>query len=168
MVDQAPPLTPAQRDRLAVLLNPHPDEDPEIARRTAAAESAKTAAAIRKGKEAAAARERAAAAAEAARKRCALYRHWDTAGVLLYVGISVDTSKRRAAHLRQARWVRFHDSETVEWLPDRSAAELAERTAIENENPIFNLTYAAAGATERRLRYLVAREAWDLLAEVKS
>jgi len=68
----------------------------------------------------------------------ALYRHFDTAGALLYVGISVNPLQRTGQHLVRAPWVREVRTITVEWHPSRPAALAAELTAIRSERPRHN------------------------------
>lgn len=108
------------------------------------------------------------AEAERAAKRCALYRHFDSEDTLLYVGISRNSVTRRMDHMREAIWARFQASETVVWFDDREQAEAAEQAAIRDESPVFNILHAGPSARERRVRYLAAREAWDLLADRRS
>jgi predicted GIY-YIG superfamily endonuclease len=72
--------------------------------------------------------------------RTALYRVYDAAGLLLYIGISSDPGKRVDSH----RWAKHrtwrHDIAryTAEWLETREAAELAEVAAIRSELPLHN------------------------------
>lgn len=67
-----------------------------------------------------------------------LYRHYDTAGRLLYVGQTCDLIRRSQEHMRLAPWrhliahieiERYRHLETVDW---------AERRAVEVERPMFN------------------------------
>lgn len=72
----------------------------------------------------------------------ALYRHFDKAGALLYIGIAVDPAKREAEHRRESEWAaRIHRIE-VEWHESRRAARDAERAAIATERPPFNILHA--------------------------
>lgn len=71
----------------------------------------------------------------------ALYRHYDAAGTLLYVGITRDPSMRSEQHQRSSRWFRFVDRTEVEWHRSRRAADDAERDAIATESPVFNETH---------------------------
>lgn len=70
-------------------------------------------------------------------ERTALYRFYDASGRLLYIGITSHPKDRWAAH-KYASWAEVAVRRTVEWLPDWTAAEAAERTAIEAEKPIYN------------------------------
>jgi predicted GIY-YIG superfamily endonuclease len=96
-------------------------------------------------------------------RECALYRYFDADEVLLYVGITLDSVDRRRAHSRHSGWTRFRAREAVAYLATREDAEAAEKEAIQNELPLFNKVHAVAGADERRLRYLVEHEAWDMI-----
>ncbi len=44
--------------------------------------------------------------------KVALYRHFDAAGKLLYVGVSLDTIRRTAQHAHGAQW--FHEISSIE------------------------------------------------------
>ena len=70
--------------------------------------------------------------------KTALYRHFDAAGVLLYVGISLSAMDRLAQHMRGSDWRDEIANVTVEWFPERSDALTAERIAIADEAPRFN------------------------------
>lgn len=162
-IEEWAPLGTAERDLVRRALGPPVDLAAETAaaqRRLEQAVAAEKAA--REQAEVTAAAER-----QKAARRCALYRHFDDAGRLLYVGITRRTDQRRMAHRDGAPWMRFQARETVEWLPDRPSAEAAERAAIAAEQPVFNIHHAAAGARERRMQYLADQGAWDMLREVR-
>lgn len=74
----------------------------------------------------------------------ALYRHFDAAGALLYVGVSVDVLARTANHLRDAHWSRQIAQITVARFESRSEALRAEWLAIYNERPKHNTMHAQA------------------------
>lgn len=84
--------------------------------------------------------------AEPARKsvECALYRHFDSAGDLLYVGIAKNPEVRAKQHAKSAEWWRFVARTEVEWHDDEATAALAERQAIAAEEPVFNDTHNRA------------------------
>lgn len=71
----------------------------------------------------------------------ALYRHYDEAGVLLYVGISLSAVNRLGQHKRNA-WFWSIRRVDVEYFSTRRAARQAEQTAIQTEKPLFNMTHA--------------------------
>lgn len=70
-------------------------------------------------------------------ERTALYRLYDADGRLLYVGIAQDPEKRWSQHSRtkRATWWPLVARKTVEWFPNREAADAAETIAINNEKP---------------------------------
>jgi predicted GIY-YIG superfamily endonuclease len=74
--------------------------------------------------------------------KCALYRHFNAAGELLYVGISLSPTTRLYQHRSGARWFREISSVTVEWFDCRQFAETAERQAIKSEKPRYNIAHA--------------------------
>jgi len=92
-------------------------------------------------------------------RRCALYRHFDAAGVLLYVGISDAPVVRGKSHAKYSNWVRFAVRMEAEWLDSREAAERAERAAIRTERPIFNVAHAVGESVERMRRYVESQSA---------
>lgn len=71
----------------------------------------------------------------------ALYRFFSVEGALLYVGIAFDPDSRAKQHAATKSWWGNVDQArtTVEWHPDREAAETAELAAIRAENPLHNI-----------------------------
>jgi hypothetical protein len=67
-----------------------------------------------------------------------LYRHFDEAGLLLYVGISGRPKTRLSEHRRDAPWFWSIATIKMEVFPDRASALQAEREAVQNEKPLFN------------------------------
>jgi hypothetical protein len=70
--------------------------------------------------------------------RTALYRHFDAAGSLLYVGISLSAVQRLGQHRNRAGWYSQIVRVSIEWLPDRATALAAEAFAIATEAPAHN------------------------------
>lgn len=70
---------------------------------------------------------------------CFLYRHFDEAGVLLYVGISNRPGYRSAQHEQRAEWWRDVARIDLERFDSRAAAVLAEHAAIWRERPKHNV-----------------------------
>lgn len=70
----------------------------------------------------------------------ALYRHFDADDILLYVGITWDLNQRNYLHSFNSVWYPFSARCEVEWLDNRSAAFEAERNAIHDEMPLFNIS----------------------------
>ena len=67
----------------------------------------------------------------------ALYRMFDDRGHLLYIGITGDLGKRLGNHSFK-RWFPLVERITLEWLPNRAAALVAEKRAISTEHPRYN------------------------------
>jgi hypothetical protein len=67
----------------------------------------------------------------------AIYRMFDGQGHLLYIGVTGDVGKRFGQHLDR-RWFPLVERITLEWLPSRAAALVAERRAIVAEHPRYN------------------------------
>jgi len=74
--------------------------------------------------------------------KTALYRHFDADGMLLYLGISLNSVARTAQHRACAHWFRDIARIAIEWHDTREAAEGAERAAIRNERPMHNVVHA--------------------------
>lgn len=73
---------------------------------------------------------------------CALYRHFDADGALLYVGISNSVLARTGAHVVGSVWASQIDTIRIEWFDTRDAAVEAETNAIVEESPKFNKMHA--------------------------
>lgn len=68
----------------------------------------------------------------------ALYRHFDEAGNLLYVGISLNAVARLSQHAQGSTWAGDIRRVTVEMFSARKPALVAEANAIKSERPRFN------------------------------
>jgi hypothetical protein len=73
-----------------------------------------------------------------------LYRVFDVDGDLLYVGISRSVLRRIAGHSEGSPWWREVASIQVRHLADRSTAAAAEKDAIVNERPRYNIVHRGA------------------------
>lgn len=71
----------------------------------------------------------------------ALYRHFDSEGKLLYVGISLNAVSRLAQHRLSAAWFMEIAKIEIEWHPSREAACDAEVAAIQTERPAHNVIH---------------------------
>lgn len=71
----------------------------------------------------------------------ALYRHFDQAGQLLYVGISLSPFTRARQHGMHSPWFEDVTRINIEWFETRSQAETAEYQAIKRERPLHNQTF---------------------------
>lgn len=81
-----------------------------------------------------------------AKEPTCLYRHWDSSGRLLYVGIALSPAARLRGHRKNAPWFREIARIDVEWFDSRIAAMRAEIRAIRNERPLHNTTHAKRAA----------------------
>jgi predicted GIY-YIG superfamily endonuclease len=72
------------------------------------------------------------------RGRTALYRLYNAADVLLYVGITDDLRARMGQHAREQDWWPEVARKTVALYDDREAADRAETLAVAAENPVHN------------------------------
>jgi hypothetical protein len=82
--------------------------------------------------------------------KCALYRHFDADGSLLYIGVTSDPTKRTAAHKKNSPWFAEVARTEIEWQPSRADALLAETISIGKESPRNNIHSAGKtrGAAE--------------------
>lgn len=86
----------------------------------------------------------------------ALYRLFDRAGTLAYVGIADHPAARWRRHARESSWWNDIDESrnTVRWYDTRGEAKRAELRAIATEKPRFNITGRTA-ASDRGGRCLM-------------
>lgn len=75
------------------------------------------------------------------RVRTGLYRFFDEAGELLYVGISGDPELRRTQHSKDKSWWPDVMDSTVEWFNNRDVALDREAAAIRREGPKYNVQH---------------------------
>ena len=104
-----------------------------------------------------------------------VYRAYDAAGRLLYVGCTVDVEKRLTAHRSTSQWADYMASHTVESFPDKETGRAAESAAIESEGAYFNATRGDIAATQanRNAAHRILRRNgqhrprfdWDALGE---
>ncbi|MFF5801614.1 GIY-YIG nuclease family protein [Streptomyces albogriseolus] len=69
----------------------------------------------------------------------AVYRFFNAADELLYVGITGDPRSRWVQHAAEKAWWPDVVRHTVQWLPSREAALAAEAAAIVAEAPLHNV-----------------------------
>jgi predicted GIY-YIG superfamily endonuclease len=70
--------------------------------------------------------------------RNALYRLYDSADVLLYVGISRYPSERFKEHAGDKAWWHHVTRHEIVWLDSRDEAVRAEAKAVTEERPLYN------------------------------
>lgn len=76
-----------------------------------------------------------------ARRPRYVYRAYSPQGALLYVGMTLDPSRRLADHGDSTRWWGEVKTIKVEQLPNLEAAQTAERLAIKREHPRYNVVH---------------------------
>lgn len=74
--------------------------------------------------------------------RTALYRHFDSEGSLLYIGIALCPTYRLSKHRSRSPWFERIASITVHWYASRHEAMNAERQAIQAEHPLENIAHS--------------------------
>ena len=80
-----------------------------------------------------------------------IYRLYDKAGVLLYIGITTDPNRRFAAHAADKPWwpeVAHHIIEEI----DTATARQTERETIRQERPRYNVSQAVSDTVARPSR----------------
>lgn len=70
-----------------------------------------------------------------------LYRAYDANNTLLYIGISSQAFARFDQHSHTSQWLPSCPYVTLEHYRHRNDALKAEKAAIKNENPKFNLVH---------------------------
>lgn len=90
-------------------------------------------------------------------RRCALYRHFDEFGLLLYIGITESPAVRGDSHARNSDWVKYADRIEARWYDSREDAAKAEKDAILREGPVFNVAGADVPFEDRLNEYLDQR-----------
>lgn len=71
----------------------------------------------------------------------ALYRFYDKDDQLLYVGITIDPGTRWGQHAKDKTWWTEVVRTTIEQFPTRADVLMAERVAIQTENPKYNIMH---------------------------
>jgi hypothetical protein len=79
--------------------------------------------------------------------KTALYRHWDSGGVLLYVGISLSAAARLGQHMRDSGWNDEIAKVGIEYHENRQLAMDAEAVAIRAESPVWNKVHTKRKAS---------------------
>ena len=72
-------------------------------------------------------------------RKCALYRHFDAEGTLLYVGISLRPFSRFKEHNTHSGWADQIANMAIEYFPTRMEAMAAEIKAVQEESPLYNI-----------------------------
>jgi transcriptional regulator with XRE-family HTH domain/predicted GIY-YIG superfamily endonuclease len=98
-----------------------------------------------------------------------VYRAYTTGGALLYVGYTDDLARRLTGHRRErSPWINDATRVTWEFYPRAADALLAERRAIENEHPKWNVSHNHARIKADRMghRQLYPPASWQRLGEL--
>ncbi len=74
-------------------------------------------------------------------RETAVYRAFDGAGRLLYIGVTKSPHARMRGHETTSEWWPEMQSVVFEWLPSREAALDLERSLIETLRPPFNVEH---------------------------
>lgn len=82
----------------------------------------------------------------------ALYRLFDAAGDLLYVGITNNVKVRMQGHRADKRWWPEVVEKRITWYPNRPDAAAAEDRAIKTEDPRYDRSYRQAGGANLPIR----------------
>lgn len=92
---------------------------------------------------------------KSASDRTALYRLYDAAGHLLYVGISKFPKFRFTEHAGDKNWWHLVAEKVIEWRDSREEALRAESEAIVKERPLYNGYHQLGGPDwpEKARRY---------------
>lgn len=91
-------------------------------------------------------------------KRQTLYRHRNEAGDLLYVGVSSRISRRVKEHSQHSPWWLDIARIDLQHFPDREAVLEAERNAIKNEKPKYNIHHKTSIIPEQKAAVEIAKE----------
>lgn len=74
--------------------------------------------------------------------RTAVYRLFNSDGVLLYVGVARKPPERMRFHQQFKKWWPEVSGTTEEWFDNRALALGAEAVAIREERPLYNIQVA--------------------------
>ena len=74
-------------------------------------------------------------------KPTSLYRHYNKDDQLLYIGVSLSAYARLSQHKANSEWAKSSVKMTTETFDNREDALKAEKNAIINECPLFNVTH---------------------------
>lgn len=93
-----------------------------------------------------------------------VYRAFDSAGRLLYVGCTADVERRMRQHAWGSAWHPYMTSLVVSDRFPIDRAQALEDEAIKDERPFFNKTKSETGALTYVSRYRIARATEHMLA----
>lgn len=93
-------------------------------------------------------------------RRTALYRFYDAAGTLLYIGVSLDVRQRWKQHALDKTWWPEVAERTVEWHDSYPKALYAESAAIRAERPLYNIRHNGPHRTPPPPRPVIRQPRW--------
>jgi Glu-tRNA(Gln) amidotransferase subunit E-like FAD-binding protein len=101
-----------------------------------------------------------------------LYRHFNSNGVLLYVGVADEHHIRFRSHLKLSEWKDKIASVTIEKFDTREEATAAEIKAIQTEEPLYNSCHQRKDSRgyvlKKILRMMDHDEVEDLIDDINS
>lgn len=98
-------------------------------------------------------------------KQQSLYRHFNKAGELLYIGVSCRILQRVKEHSKHSHWWLEIARIEIEHFKDRAEVLEAEREAIKNEKPKYNIQLRGRGfVSDQKVAVQTAKE--TLIARV--
>ena len=80
-----------------------------------------------------------------------LYRYFNNAGELLYVGISINAIYRLGQHKENAEWFELIDRIEIEKFDSLKLALAAEKSAIKTERPLHNIAHQGTAEAEQNI-----------------
>lgn len=86
-----------------------------------------------------------------------VYRYYDADEQPLYIGCTTNVRKREYGH-RSKEWFPLVARREIEWFPDMFHGRMAERAAIQREQPRFNSMHTQEPVTERGISF---HEEWS-------
>lgn len=95
-----------------------------------------------------------------------VYRHFDSAGALLYVGVSLSTIQRLGQHADHSAWFKSIARVEIQHFETRELALKAERDAIIAENPKYNIMRPRVVPFRRRLLEHTEETKKDLVRQI--
>ena len=81
-----------------------------------------------------------------------LYRYYDEDGILLYAGITNNTGVRHRSHVKSKRWMQWVASSVYVKYESRQLAQEAEKQAIVDEKPLYNIVHNRVRGNSKRIR----------------
>lgn len=81
-----------------------------------------------------------------------LYRYYDENDVLLYIGLTANFPQRNGNHSHYSLWFCNCAKITLERFSSKDELAKAEKEAVINEKPLFNITYSTTIKKEKKKR----------------